>query len=118
MVMASMNPLISSCLMLARWRSASTLRIWPCRRYTRSLERCSPHATATTARTTQKPMHPRILLVYSREAHDLDRHLRLQLSRMEGQLLSGGPACGEDAAVLRRPLPDGRNQLHVLPDAE
>ena len=33
-------------------------------------------------------------------------------------LLSGRPAGGEDAAVLRRALPHGGDQLHVLPDAE
>src|SRR6266851_1295619 len=53
-----------------------------------------------------------------RRLHDLDRYLRLQLSRVEGQLLSGGSSRGEDAWVLRRPLSDGRDQLHVLPDAD
>ena len=49
---------------------------------------------------------------------DLDRHLWLQLPRMEGQLLSSDAAVREDAAVLRRAVPDGRDQLHVLPRAE
>src|SRR5437762_7708238 len=37
---------------------------------------------------------------------------------MEGQLLSGEAPGGEDAAVLRRALRDGRDQLHVLSHAE
>ena len=37
---------------------------------------------------------------------------------MEGQLLSDGPAAGEDAAVLRGALSDRRDQLHVLSDAD
>src|SRR2546428_4058612 len=37
---------------------------------------------------------------------------------MEGQLLSEGSAAGEDAAVLRGALSDGRNQLHVLSHAD
>src|SRR5919198_4480739 len=37
---------------------------------------------------------------------------------MERQLLSGRFVRGEDAAVLRRPVSYGRDQLHVLPDAE
>ncbi len=36
---------------------------------------------------------------------------------MEGQLLPAGSSGGEDAALLRRPLLDGRDQLHLLSDA-
>jgi uncharacterized protein YecE (DUF72 family) len=37
---------------------------------------------------------------------------------MERQLLSVGSRGGEDAAVLRRAVSDGRDQLHVLPHAD
>src|SRR5207237_677705 len=56
-------------------------------------------------------------VVYSHE-DDLDWDLRLQLPGVEGQLLSARSPGGEDAALLRRALSDGRDQLHVLPDAE
>ena len=49
---------------------------------------------------------------------DPDRHVRLQLPGVEGQLLSRGSAGREDAAVLRRPVRHGGDQLHVLPDAD
>src|SRR4029077_19039829 len=53
------------------------------------------------------------------QAHeDVGRHLRVQLPRMEGQLLSAQAAGGEDAAVLRRALHDRRDQLHLLSHAE
>src|SRR5690606_1648156 len=52
------------------------------------------------------------------EHGDLGRHVRLQLSRMEGKFLSGEDRRREHAAVLRAALSDGRDQLHVLSDAQ
>src|SRR5271166_1879670 len=46
----------------------------------------------------------------------LGRNFRLQLSRVERELLSGKVPHGEDAPVLRGALPDCRDQLHFLPD--
>src|SRR5690606_27387918 len=48
----------------------------------------------------------------------LGRHVRLQLSRMEGDLLPGEDRGREHAALLRATLPDGRDQLHLLTDAQ
>src|SRR5688572_32859496 len=48
----------------------------------------------------------------------MGRNVRVQLPGMEGNVLSGEAARVEDAAVLRRAVPDRRNQLHVLSRAE
>src|SRR5262245_33640072 len=57
-------------------------------------------------------------IVYSATTDGLGGHVRLQLSRVEGELLSVRSSRGEDAAVLRGAFSDGRDQLHVLPHAE
>src|SRR5712691_9046267 len=48
---------------------------------------------------------------------DLRRHLRLQLSRVEGKLLSGRSCGRENASLLRRAFPHRRDQLYLLSDA-
>src|SRR6266850_7483804 len=45
------------------------------------------------------------------------RNERLFLQGVGGPLLSGEDAGGGHAALLRRALPDGRNQQHLLQDA-
>src|ERR1700712_919395 len=111
MVIAAMNPLISSCLIVASLRSAATDSTWPCNVYSRSgLE--SPQAETSSVSAIQqvkKPHRWRVALmsiVYREPQHDLDWHLRLQLSRVEGQLLSGGSCGEENAAVLRGAVSD------------
>src|SRR6266540_4620866 len=44
---------------------------------------------------------------------DLDRHIRLSVSGVEGEFLSRENARGEDARLLLGMLPDHRNQLHL-----
>src|SRR5262245_4759425 len=46
------------------------------------------------------------------------RHQRVRLQGVEGVVLSQGPAGRGDAPLLRRAVPDGRDQQHVLPDSE
>ena len=55
----------------------------------------------------------------ARGAHaNLGRHVRVQLPRVEGQLLSAEAAGGEDAGVLRAGVQHRRGQLHLLPHAQ
>src|SRR5437764_6169415 len=54
----------------------------------------------------------------AREPPDVDRHERLLLSRVEGQLLPGEDAGQGHAALLRRQVLDGRDQQHLLPHAQ
>src|SRR5205814_1006816 len=58
------------------------------------------------------------LQIYNLQSHDLDWYVRLQLSRMEGQLLPLRSTCGQDAALLRGAVSHRRDQLHVLPHAQ
>src|SRR4029453_3167987 len=88
--------------------------ICPCKGYSRWSAFC-PQPTASVQRTTTRT--ERIDIGYI-TTDVLDWHVRLQLPRGEGQLLSIGSAGGEDAAVLRRAVPNRRDQLHVLSDAE
>ena len=64
MVIAIMNPAISSCLMLASMWSAATDRIWPCKVYSRWSD---PPAQALVRTASSKiRMDGRIDIVYSR----------------------------------------------------
>src|SRR2546426_904738 len=46
------------------------------------------------------------------------RYVRLQLPRVEGAVLSAQAASLWDAQLLRRAAAHGRDQLHILPDAQ
>src|SRR5262245_26799660 len=48
---------------------------------------------------------------------NVSRNERLFLQGVVGAFLSGKAACPGDAALLRRALPDGGDQQHLLPDA-
>ena len=50
--------------------------------------------------------------------HDPGRHQRLQLSGMEGQLLSGGSAAAKMLPYYASKFPHRRDQLHLLPHAD
>src|SRR5581483_10954291 len=118
--MAGMNPTMSSCLMLASLPSLLRARICPCSLYSLRSPPLSPqaaHQSTHKASASEKITCFRIQLVYS-HSDDLDRNVGLQLPGMEGEFLSGESPRGEDASVLRRALFDGRDQLHLLPDAE
>src|SRR4029453_16304431 len=70
---------------------------------------------AQRQRTTESRIH----IVYSRtNGDDLGWHVRLQLPRVEGELLSRRSRDGEDAAVLFGAVSNRENQLHLLPDAQ
>src|SRR5215211_853893 len=113
-----MNPLISSCLTTTSLCGASSDCTWPCsvkvRRSGALVHPVMMSATQSDAVAGNTTEQARI----SSSVNDLDRHLRLQLSRMEGELLSRGSRGGEDAAVLCGAVFHRRDQLHVLPDAE
>src|SRR4051812_5413738 len=112
-VIAGMKPAISSCFTVTSLRGRSSDCTWPCNVNVR----CSGgllQATKASARARDKTREARI----SSSVDDLDRHIRLQLPGMEGQLLSGRSVRRQDAAVLCRAISDRRDQLHVLPDAE
>src|SRR5580765_5461145 len=110
-----MKPLTSSCLTTTRLCGLSTDWTCPC-----SVKiRWSGALLLQAAKTTQKSHGSKTERArISSSVDDLDRYLRLQLPRMEGQLLSGRPRGGEDAAVLRGAISHRRDQLHVLSDAE
>src|SRR4029453_14105128 len=88
--------------------------ICPCKGYSRWSVFCQ-QATASRQRTTTRT--ERIDIVYI-TTDVLDWHVRLQLPGVEGELLSIGSSSCEDAAVLRGAVPNRRDQLHVLSDAE
>src|SRR6476620_8838671 len=88
--------------------------ICPCKGYSR-WSPFGPQVTAIEQRTTTRT--ERIDIVYI-TTDVLDWHVGLQLPGMEGQLLSIGSARCEDAAILRGAVPDRRDQLHVLSNAE
>ena len=76
------------------------------------------HAAAASARQTEKTIWQRMHLVYI-QRHDLDRDIGLQLSGMEGQLLSGRSSRRRRCCrILRGAVSDRRDQLHVLSDAD
>src|SRR5882724_11273755 len=113
MVIAGMKPLISSCFTVTSLCAASSDWTWPCSVNVRGSGALLQPA-ANRMRPSDKTKGARI----SSSVDDLDRHLWLQLPGVEGELLSGRPRDGEDAALLRRALSHRRDQLHLLPDAE
>src|SRR5262245_3020070 len=88
--------------------------ICPCRGYSRWSTFC---LQSTANRQTATTSTERMDIVYI-TTDVLDWHVRLQLPRVERQLLSTGSASSEDAAVLRGSVPNRRDQLYVLSDAE
>src|SRR2546428_642353 len=84
-----------------RWRGAST---------SAAAGSCPPRGRRRPAR----PPRPS-----TRASADVPRrHVRVQLRRVEGHVLSRRPPGLEDARLVRRALRDGRDQRDVLPDAE
>src|SRR5215510_8815939 len=109
-----MKPGMSSCLTRTSLVSGLTSRIWPWSWYC-LVGGVRLHAVTISIPNSKRRI-PYTLNVRKRRVQkdppsstekgldDLDRHLWLQLSGMEGQLLSREAAIGEDAAVLRRAL--------------
>src|SRR4051812_11526540 len=109
-----MKSLMSSCLTSTSLRSGFTARICPVSSYCRGggAWRHAIVISATAAITTDEALMCLTL------PNDLGGHVRLQLCRMEGQLLSGHAAGGEDAPVLRGAIFNRRDQLHLLSHAD
>src|SRR5215510_6130784 len=110
-----MKPLMSSCLTSTSCRSGLIDRICPVSSYSLGGGVLREHAAATAS---SRAAIPRVRRIWLTLPNDLGGHVRLQLPRMEGQLLSRHAAGGEDAAVLRGTVFHGRDQLHVLPRAQ
>src|SRR5215217_2278936 len=97
-----MKPLMSSCLTSTSCVSGLTARICPVSSYCLGGGSRRPHAALSASATTHDAITAR------RESDmcltlpdDLGGHVRLQLSGMEGELLSRHNVVSEDAAVLR-----------------